>query len=64
MSFKECLATVTSNVFVKLALPHWAMGLTETLRRTERAFDELRVCIPYAELGMIYAYFSALKSVI
>jgi hypothetical protein len=45
MSFKECLDTVTSNVFVKLALPRWAMRLTETLRRTERAFDELRVCI-------------------
>ncbi|KAF8172489.1 cytochrome P450 [Pholiota molesta] len=42
MSFKDCLDTVTTNVFVKLALPRWAMGLTETLRRTDRAFDELR----------------------
>ncbi|KAF8183648.1 cytochrome P450 [Pholiota molesta] len=42
MTFKESLHTVTTNVFVKLAVPSWAMGLTETFRQTDRAYDELR----------------------
>ncbi|KAF8200949.1 cytochrome P450 [Pholiota molesta] len=42
MTFKESLHTVTTNVFIKLAVPRWAMGLTETFRQTDRAYDELR----------------------
>lgn len=45
MTFKESLHTVTTNVFIKLAVPRWAMGLTETFRQTDRAYDELRVSI-------------------
>ncbi|KAF9481511.1 cytochrome P450 [Pholiota conissans] len=41
MTFKEALHTVTTNVFIKLAVPRWAMGLTETFRQTDIAYDEL-----------------------
>ncbi|KAF8967870.1 cytochrome P450 [Flammula alnicola] len=41
MTFKDALHVVTTDTFIKLIFPDWAMGLTERLRTTRTAFDEL-----------------------
>ncbi|EAU91427.2 614/534 cytochrome P450 [Coprinopsis cinerea okayama7 len=41
MTFKESLQRVAHDVFVKLAVPEWAMGLTKRTRTARLAFKEL-----------------------
>ncbi|KAJ3514323.1 hypothetical protein NLJ89_g2441 [Agrocybe chaxingu] len=41
MTFKDALHIVTTDIFVKLIVPDWAMRLTPRLRRAKLAFDEL-----------------------
>ncbi|TEB38356.1 cytochrome P450 [Coprinellus micaceus] len=41
LSFKQALHHVASDVFIKLGVPHWAMGLTERTRKAQESFDEL-----------------------
>ncbi|KAH9485050.1 Cytochrome P450 monooxygenase 124 [Psilocybe cubensis] len=42
MTFKDALHVVTVEIFLKIILPDWAMGLTKRLRRARLAFEELR----------------------
>jgi cytochrome P450 len=42
MTFKDALHVVTTDFFVKLFVPDWAMGSTQRLRTARLAFDELR----------------------
>jgi hypothetical protein len=44
MSFKESLHILSTDIFVKLIVPSWAMGLTPHTRRVRTAFDEVEVC--------------------
>lgn len=41
LAFKEALHTVSTDVFIKLAVPGWAMGATQRTRSVQAAFDEL-----------------------
>ncbi|TFY75699.1 hypothetical protein EWM64_g8312 [Hericium alpestre] len=41
MTFKDALHVVSSDVFLKLVVPDYAMGLTERLRNVRLAFEEL-----------------------
>ncbi|KAK7051243.1 hypothetical protein VNI00_004743 [Paramarasmius palmivorus] len=41
MTFKEALHEVSTGIFIKLAVPKWAMGLNEYFRKIRLAFDEL-----------------------
>lgn len=43
LAFKEALHTVSTDVFIKLAVPGWAMGATQRTRSVQAAFDELEV---------------------
>lgn len=43
IAFKDALHIVSTEIFVKLAVPKWAMGLTQRFRNVQTAFDELRV---------------------
>ena len=45
MTFKDCIHIVTTDYFFKLIFPDKAMGLTARMRRTRKAFEELRVCL-------------------
>lgn len=45
LSFKQALHHVASDVFIKLGVPHWAMGLTERTRKAQESFDELEVSL-------------------
>lgn len=45
LSFKQALHHVATDVFIKLAVPGWAMGLTDRTRQTRLAFDELETYI-------------------
>lgn len=44
MTFKDALHTVASDVFLKVIVPSWGMGLTKRLRTVRLAFEELEVC--------------------
>jgi hypothetical protein len=44
LTFRDALHRVAVDIFVKLAVPNWAMGLTERTRRAQISFDELEVC--------------------
>lgn len=44
MTFKEALHIVSTDVYLRLLAPDWAMGLTERLKNVRLAFDELEVC--------------------
>ncbi|KAH6913905.1 614/534 cytochrome P450 [Coprinopsis sp. MPI-PUGE-AT-0042] len=41
LTFKEALSQVAHGIFVKVGVPGWAMGATETTRAVRLAFDEL-----------------------
>jgi hypothetical protein len=43
LSFKNALHIVSSNVFLKLVVPNFALGLTEKFRNIRLAFNELEV---------------------
>ncbi|KAF8633326.1 hypothetical protein AX17_004498 [Amanita inopinata Kibby_2008] len=43
MAFKDALHTVTTGIFLKLALPSWTMKLLPQLRTVDVAFEELRI---------------------
>ena len=43
MNFKDALHVVSGGVLVKLAVPKWALGLTQRFRDVDRAFNELGV---------------------
>lgn len=43
MTFKDALHLVSTDVFLKLIVPTWAMGWTARLRRVRLAFEELEV---------------------
>jgi hypothetical protein len=58
MSFKDALHVVSTDVFLKLVFPNWAMGLTPRLRRIRAAFEELEVS-PVSE----YKYCQILTSI-
>jgi hypothetical protein len=45
MTFKEALHVVSSDVMIKMLVPNWALGLTQRLRNTRLAFDELEVLL-------------------
>ncbi|KAF8897050.1 cytochrome P450 [Gymnopilus junonius] len=42
MTFKDALHVVTTDFFLKLIVPEWAMGFTQRLRTCRTAFGELR----------------------
>ncbi|TFK49124.1 cytochrome P450 [Heliocybe sulcata] len=42
MTFKDALHIVSTDVFLKLIVPKWAMGWTERFRNCQTAFEELR----------------------
>ncbi|PPQ65685.1 hypothetical protein CVT26_000317 [Gymnopilus dilepis] len=42
MTFKDALHVVTTDFFIKLIVPPWAMGLTQRTRTCRTAFAELR----------------------
>ncbi|PPQ93732.1 hypothetical protein CVT25_013072 [Psilocybe cyanescens] len=42
MTFKDALHVVTIEIFLKLIIPDWAMGLTKRFRRARLGFEELR----------------------
>ena len=44
LTFKDALHRVAVDIFVKLAVPKWAIGLTERTRQAQLSFDELEVC--------------------
>jgi hypothetical protein len=46
MTFKDALHIVAQQVFLKMALPNWAMNLTAHTRRVNLAFSELKVPSP------------------
>jgi hypothetical protein len=48
MTFKEALHEVSTGIFIKLAVPKWAMGLNEYFRKIRLAFDELDVCATFS----------------
>ncbi|EAU90649.2 614/534 cytochrome P450 [Coprinopsis cinerea okayama7 len=41
MTFQDSLYTLSKGVFLKLAVPNWAMNLAETTRKIQTAFEEL-----------------------
>ncbi|KAJ2916798.1 hypothetical protein MD484_g3665, partial [Candolleomyces efflorescens] len=41
LTFRDALHRVAVDIFVKLAVPKWAMGLTERTRQAQISFDEL-----------------------
>ncbi|KAG1736097.1 cytochrome P450 [Suillus paluster] len=41
LTFKDALHTVTQDLYLKLLVPTWAMGLTKRFRHARLAFDEL-----------------------
>lgn len=43
MTFKDALHVVSSDIFLKLIVPNWALGLTERTRKVRLAFNELQV---------------------
>lgn len=43
MTFKDALHIVSSDVFIKLVVPKWAMGWTQRFRNVQIAFEELRL---------------------
>ncbi|KAG2012015.1 614/534 cytochrome P450 [Coprinopsis cinerea AmutBmut pab1-1] len=43
MTFQDSLYTLSKGVFLKLAVPNWAMNLAETTRKIQTAFEELEV---------------------
>ena len=45
LSFKQALHHVASDVFIKLGVPDWAMGLTERTRKAQEYFNELEVSL-------------------
>ena len=51
MTFKDALHVLSKNLVLKIALPKWAMNLTERTRRINLAFIEMKV--PYATLVSI-----------
>ncbi|OJA09557.1 hypothetical protein AZE42_01135 [Rhizopogon vesiculosus] len=42
LTFKDALLTTLHDLFIKLLVPRWAMGLTKRFRRVRLAFDELQ----------------------
>jgi hypothetical protein len=49
MTFKDALHVFSSNLLVKIALPHWTRNLTKKTRKVHLAFMELKVC--YSKLS-------------
>ncbi|KAF7983462.1 hypothetical protein HWV62_21746 [Athelia sp. TMB] len=45
MTYQKSLHIVSSDVFLKLIVPEWAMGLTKRTRNARIAFDELKVSV-------------------
>ena len=43
ITFKDALHTVSTHVVLRLVTPKWAFGLSEELRKTRQAYDELEV---------------------
>lgn len=44
LTFQDALRTTLQDLFLKVVIPRWAMGLTKRFRRATLAFDELQVC--------------------
>jgi len=47
MTYKDALHTATTNSLLKIIVPNWAMGLTQKLRDTKQAYDEIHVSLSY-----------------
>jgi len=45
MTFRDSLYTVATDYFFKLVFPDKAMGLTARMKKSRKAFEELRVCL-------------------
>jgi hypothetical protein len=45
MTFKDALHILSTNLFLKIVLPDWAMNLTKHSRKVRQAFIELKVCL-------------------
>ena len=43
LTFKDALHTMSTDIFLKLIVPGWAMGLTKHLRHVRQAFIEMDV---------------------
>lgn len=56
LSFKQALHSVAHDVFIKLSVPNWAMGLTEKTRNAQTAFEELEVRLTELERVETYIY--------
>jgi hypothetical protein len=46
MTFKDALHTSSANLISKISLPSWTANLTKHTRKTELAFNELKVPSP------------------
>jgi hypothetical protein len=46
-TFKQALYGASSDFLIKLLVPDWALGLTQRLRDTRLAFNELQVLMPH-----------------
>ena len=43
MTFKDALHVMSTNLFLKVILPKWAMSLTKHTRKVDLAFTEIKV---------------------
>jgi hypothetical protein len=55
MAFKQALHIASTDILLKLIVPDWAFGLTQRLRDTRLAFEELQVLIPCDVIPRMYA---------
>ena len=50
MSFKDALHVSSASLILKMALPSWAMKLTERTRKADQALNELKVPSNYVSI--------------
>ena len=43
MTFKDALHIMSTNLFLKIILPNWAMNFTKHTRMVDMAFSEIKV---------------------
>jgi hypothetical protein len=54
MTFKHALHLVSTDFIWKLIFPDWVFSLTQRLRDTRLAFDELQVLMPRDLIRQLY----------
>ena len=64
LSYKDALHITTTNNLLRILVPDWAMGLTQKLRDTKQAYDEIHVSFkPRLPCSCAYWPFDALCSI-